>query len=111
MVLANFKFGNLNALHHIRVCINYYWQIFNLAIFQKFTKTKNLTKVSRYTVLQKLLCSIMGNSLQVNVARLFLPGMWTCVHHVGEFMAAYIVQTHHTFILVMSFTTPVCQSP
>ena len=54
MVLANFLFGELNAVRHTRTCVNCYWRVLNLVIFYKNSpnhQIKNLAKVSCYTVL------------------------------------------------------------
>ena len=53
MILVNSQFDDLNAVRHMRACVNYYGRILNLTIFQKNSpncQIKNLTKVSRYTV-------------------------------------------------------------
>ena len=44
---TNFKFGGFNAVLHTHACVNYYWRVFNLAIFQKI---RQIAKVSCYTV-------------------------------------------------------------
>ena len=48
MVLANFKFGDLNALRHTCACVNYHWRVLNLAISRKFAKSPKFPAI-RYT--------------------------------------------------------------
>ena len=52
MVLANFKFGNLNALHHTHACVNYYWRVLNLAIFQKIHQITKLKTSPNFPAIQ-----------------------------------------------------------
>ena len=52
MVLANFIFGDLNAVRHTHACINYYWWALNFANFANSNcQIKNLTKVSCYYIM------------------------------------------------------------
>ena len=61
--LASFKFGGMTnpsipCIRNVRFCQNKIWRILNLAILRKITnhQIKNLTKVSRYTVLYGIAC-------------------------------------------------------